>query len=163
MKITDENKPYLVGMVIIAILIMGSVFVLIGMMGETLTRDINELPNNNIDEEREKEEKYLEEEKEEVELKTVEECLADLGYHKLIYLYTTTCPACRTMTPVVQELINEGYDIYMADANKDSNYAKISNCVSLRNAVPQYVCNKDGKATASVVSKEKLIEIYNGC
>jgi thiol-disulfide isomerase/thioredoxin len=165
MKITDENKPYLIGMVIIAILIAGSIFVLIGMVGETLAKDIDNMPNNNIDEEKENgnEKPFEKEGEEEVELKTVEECLADLGYNKLIYLYTTTCPACRTMTPIVQELVNEGYDIYMADAHKDSNYAKITNCVSIRNSVPQYICNVDGTSTVSIISKEKLIEMYNNC
>ncbi len=156
MNITNENFPYLIGMIIIVILIIGSTFILISMIGTNSNIPVS-YNLNETDYEKENNELN------ESNLKSTEECLADLGYNKLIYLYTSTCPACRSMTPVVQELIDEGYDIYMADAYKDSNYAKITNCVSIKNSVPQYICNNDGVATTSIVSKEKLIEIYNNC
>lgn len=156
MEITDEKKPYLIGMVIIVLLIIGSIYLLVSMIGTSF-----EVPETDFDQER-----YLEESEnrnEEVQEKTVEECLADFGFDKLIYLHSPSCPACRRMTPVVQELVSEGYDIFIADAHQDSNYAKISNCISLQNSIPQVICNKNGIANVGGKSKEELIEIYGKC
>jgi thiol-disulfide isomerase/thioredoxin len=160
MKITNENKPYLIGMVIIVFLIIGSLFLLVSMIGSTF-----EVPESEFDQDINTE--YSLEDKnesEKIEQETVEECLADFGYTEMIYLYSPSCPACKIMTPTVQELINEGYEIYIADAYQDSNYAKISNCVKdIKGSIPQVICNKNGNAIVGTKNKEKLIEIYNEC
>jgi thiol-disulfide isomerase/thioredoxin len=161
MKITNENKPYLIGMVIIAILLVGSLYVLISMMGESVNSNLDEVKSEI---EKEKEMNLDDEKETEIKEKTIQECLADFGFNELIYLHSPSCPACRTMTPTVQELVNEGYDIYIADAHQDSNYAKISNCIKdMKGSVPQLICNKNGVAITSTKNKEKIIEIYNEC
>jgi len=66
--------------------------------------------------------------------------------------------------PIVEELIAEGYDIQIVNAQENSNFAKISNCITgMKGSVPQFICNKNGVATIGAMSKEKLIEVYNSC
>lgn len=160
MQITEQNKPYLIGMILISLLIVGAVFVLINMVGESVNSDLENI-NKEIKEEIENE---MEEESElETEKITTQQCLTELGFSKFIFLHSPSCGYCRAMMPIVESLVREGYDIQIVNAVEDSNFAKISNCMTLKNSVPQFICNKNGKADVGSMSKEELIEVYNSC
>lgn len=165
MQITEQNKPYLIGIVIIAILLVGSVYVLISMVGDSVNKNLEETEkeiladkNNTLQNENETEFQ------EESEIKTVQQCLAELGFDKFIFLHSPSCGYCKSMMPVVEGLIAEGYDIQIVNAQENSNFAKISNCITgMKGSVPQFICNKNGIPTIGAMSKEKLIEVYNSC
>ena len=159
MQITEQNKPYLLGIVIIAILIIGSVYVLISMVGDSVNKNIDDSEKEEI------EINETEDEFQEInETKTVQQCLIDLEFNKFIFLHSPSCGFCRSMMPIVEELIAEGYDIQIVNAQENSNFAKISNCITdMKGSVPQFICNKNGVATIGAMSKEKLIEVYNSC
>ena len=160
MQITEQNKPYLIGIVIIAILIVGSVYVLISMVGNTVNKEIEQSEKEKIEINETEEDTYQEIN----ETKTVQECLVDLEFNKFIFLHSPSCGFCRSMMPIVEELIAEGYDIQIVNAQENSNFAKISNCITgMKGSVPQFICNKNGVATIGAMSKEKLIEVYNSC
>lgn len=159
MQITEQNKPYLIGMILISLIIIGAVYVLITMVGESINENLE-----NVNEEIKSEIENELETESESELKTVQQCLSELGYKKFIFLHSPSCGYCRTMMPIVEELIVEGYDIEIVNAIEDSNFAKISNCITgIKGSVPQFICNKNGNAKVSSMSKEELIEIYNSC
>jgi thiol-disulfide isomerase/thioredoxin len=161
MQITEQNKPYLIGMVFIAILLIGTVYVFISTITDTINSDLNEIEENKkeIVEDKENNETEVVEEK-----TTVQECLADLGYNEFIFLHSPSCGHCRTMMPIVESLISEGYDIQIVNAIENSNFAKISNCISgMKGSVPQFICNKNGIPKIGSMTKEKLIEVYNSC
>jgi len=160
MQITEQNKPYLIGIVIIAILIVGSVYVLISMVGNTVNKEIEQSEKEKIEINETEEDTYQEIN----ETKTVQECLVDLEFNKFIFLHSPSCGFCRSMMPIVEELIAEGYNIQIVNAQENSNFAKISNCITgMKGSVPQFICNKNGVATIGAMSKEKLIEVYNSC
>lgn len=148
-------------MVFIAILLIGTVYVFISTITDTINSDLNEIEENKkeIVEDKENNETEVVEEK-----TTVQECLADLGYNEFIFLHSPSCGHCRTMMPIVEELIAQGYDIQIVNAIENSNFAKISNCISgMKGSVPQFICNKNGIPKIGSMTKEKLIEVYNSC
>lgn len=161
MQITEQNKPYLIGIVIIAILLIGSVYVLMTMVGDSINKNLEKTEN----EQKEIVNETIEEEFQELnETKTTQQCLADLNYTKFIFLHSPSCGFCRNMMPIVEELIAQGYDIQIVNAQENSNFAKISNCITdMKGSVPQFICNKNGISTIGAMSKEKLIEVYNSC
>ena len=153
MQITEQNKPYLIGIIIIALLIIGSVYLLITMIGQ---------PVDNIPEDNQLNETEQQLNETEVQ-KTAEECLAELGYTEFVFLHSPYCGYCKTMMPIVEGLIAEGYKIQIVNSQENSSFAKISNCITLKNSVPQFICNKNGVATVGAMSKEDLITVYNKC
>lgn len=142
-------------------LLVGSVYMLVSVLGDTVNKNIEEAENEKkeiIGNETEDEFQELN------ETKTVQQCLVDVGFDKFIFLHSPNCGFCRNMMPIVEELIAEGYDIQIVNAQENSNFAKVSNCISgMKGSVPQFICNKNGIPTIGAMSKEKLIEVYNSC
>lgn len=161
MEITNQNKPYLFGMILLSFILIGAVFLFINLITDTVQSD---LENNNAQIKEEIEKEINEENKENVEeTQTFQKCLADAGFSGVIFLHSTSCGHCRNMLPTVQELVAEGYKIQITNANENSNYVKISNCMKIQNSVPQLICVKDGKANVGAVNKDKIVEFYNSC
>jgi len=161
MQITEQNKPYLIGIIIIILLIVGSVYMLVSVLGDSVNKNIENSEKDKIENINETEENQFQEIN---ETKTVQQCLADLEFNKFIFLHSPSCGYCRTMMPIVEELIAQGYDIQIVNAQENSNFAKISNCITgMKGSVPQFICNKNGIPTIGAMSKEKLIEVYNSC
>lgn len=47
------------------------------------------------------------------------------GDKLLLYFYTPSCGACKAMTPVVDEMMNEKNNVYKINLTKDYNIGKI--------------------------------------
>jgi len=47
------------------------------------------------------------------------------GDKLLLYFYTPSCGACKAMTPVVDEMMNEKKNVYKINLTKDYNIGKI--------------------------------------
>jgi thiol-disulfide isomerase/thioredoxin len=93
---------------------------------------------------------------------TVQECLDNEGFDGYIFLYSTNCPHCLTMIPIVDELISEGYKIH-----KTTDSSKLRSCLSdLSGYVPEFICNTGNKEASHLgggLTKEGLIELYELC
>ena len=47
------------------------------------------------------------------------------GHKLLLYFYTPSCGACKTMTPVVEEMMDKKDNVYKINLAKDNNIGKI--------------------------------------
>lgn len=91
---------------------------------------------------------------------TVQECLENNGIDGYIFLYSTSCPHCVNMIPVIDELISEGYNIH-----KTTDSRSLSGCLKdMSGYVPEFICNVDGSVhLGGGLSKDELIELYTNC
>lgn len=93
---------------------------------------------------------------------TVQDCLNQIGFDGYIFLYSTTCPHCQTMLPIVDELIAEGYNF-----DKTTDSTDLHKCLSdISGYVPEFICNtgnKEANHLGGGLTKEDLIELYNNC
>ncbi len=93
---------------------------------------------------------------------TVQDCLDQYGFDGYIFLYSTSCPHCQNMLPIVDELIAEGYNF-----DKTTDSTDLRKCLSdLSGYVPEFICNtgnKEANHLGGGLTKEDLIELYNTC
>jgi thioredoxin 1 len=78
---------------------------------------------------------------------------------KLIAFKAAWCGPCKMMTPILKELIAEGYDIEMIDVDEESEKAEVNNVMS----IPTLDFIEDGKKYRRVLGyqpKEKVIEYF---
>ena len=78
---------------------------------------------------------------------------------KLIAFKAAWCGPCKMMTPILKELIAEGYDIEMIDVDEQSDKAEANNVMS----IPTLDFIEDGKKYRRVLGyqpKEKVIEYF---
>jgi thioredoxin 1 len=78
---------------------------------------------------------------------------------KLIAFKAAWCGPCKMMTPILKELIAEGYDIEMIDVDEESEKAEANNVMS----IPTLDFIEDGKKYRRVLGyqpKEKVIEYF---
>ena len=97
---------------------------------------------------------------------SVQECLNQIGFDGYIFLYSTSCPHCQNMLPIVDELIAEGYNFEKVTSSTPGS-EKLSQCISdLSGYVPEFICNTGNKEASHLgggLTKEELIEMYNAC
>lgn len=78
---------------------------------------------------------------------------------KLVAFKAAWCGPCKMMTPILQELIAEGYDIEMVDVDEQTEKAEANNVLS----IPTLDFMEDGKKYRRVLGyqpKEKIIEYF---
>jgi thiol-disulfide isomerase/thioredoxin len=97
---------------------------------------------------------------------SVQDCLNQIGFDGYIFLYSTSCPHCQTMLPIVDELIAEGYNFEKVTSATPGS-EKLSQCLSdLSGYVPEFICNTGNKEASHLgggLTKEQLIDMYNSC
>jgi thiol-disulfide isomerase/thioredoxin len=97
---------------------------------------------------------------------TVQECLDNEGFDGYIFLYSTNCPHCQTMLPIVDELIAEGYNIEKVTSTTPGS-ENLDNCLSdISGYVPEFICNTGNKEASHLgggLTKEDIINLYNAC
>lgn len=49
---------------------------------------------------------------------------------KLVYFYTPTCHACKTMTPIIEGMMESRSDVYKVDASMNHNAARNFNIMA---------------------------------
>ncbi len=94
-------------------------------------------------------------------------CIADYGItgNTIIFIHSNSCPYCKTMMPIVQELEQEGYTFYWAESSDQEARDVVDNCLSdiMGGYVPQFICPATAQEHTGAMSKSDLKEFANGC
>ncbi len=99
-------------------------------------------------------------------LNRVGECFNESNMiDSLIYIYDDSCPACSQMNPIVNNLINEGYNIIKVNAVTDrTNLNTVMDCsINQPSSVPSYICPIDGELNSGVISERELENMIERC
>ncbi len=83
----------------------------------------------------------------------------------VVFVHSNSCPHCRTMMPIIEELEKEGYKFYWAESSDSEARDVINNCFSnlLGGYVPQFICPKTGKEQTGGMSKADLKKFADNC
>jgi len=83
----------------------------------------------------------------------------------VVFIHSNSCPHCRTMMPIIQELEGEGYEFYWAEGSDYEAREVITNCLSdlVGGYVPQFICPKTGVEQTGAMSKAELKKFADNC
>ena len=83
----------------------------------------------------------------------------------IVFLHSNSCPHCRSMMPIIEELEEEGYNFYWAESSDSEARDVISNCFSdiIGGYVPQFICPATGNEQTGAMSKDNLREFADDC
>lgn len=83
----------------------------------------------------------------------------------VVFVHSNSCPHCRSMMPIIEELEKEGYKFYWAESSDNEAREIINNCFSdlLSGYVPQFICPKTGKEQTGGMGKDELKGFADSC
>jgi thiol-disulfide isomerase/thioredoxin len=83
----------------------------------------------------------------------------------VVFVHSNSCPHCRTMMPIVEELENEGYKFYWAEGSDSEARSVIEGCFSdlVSGYVPQFICPASGTEQTGAMSKGDLKKFAEEC
>ena len=98
------------------------------------------------------------------DVKDYGECFSE-SPDTVVFVHSNSCPHCRTMFPIVEELEEEGYKFYWAEGSDSAAREVIGTCFSdiVGGYVPQFICPKTGKEKTGAMSKSELIKFSDEC
>lgn len=82
-----------------------------------------------------------------------------------VFVYSNSCPYCRSMMTIIEELEGEGYKFYWAESSDSEAEAIVSNCFNdlLSGYVPQFICPATGEEKTGAMSKAELKGFADDC
>lgn len=83
----------------------------------------------------------------------------------VIFVHSNSCPHCRNMMPIIEELEKEGYNFYWAEGSDSEARGVIDNCFGdlLSGYVPQFICPATGEERTGEMSKDELRAFADKC
>ena len=83
----------------------------------------------------------------------------------VVFVHSNSCPHCRNMVPIIEELEEEGYGFYWAESSDSEARDVINNCFSdlVGGYVPQFICPATGREQTGAMSKDNLKEFADDC
>jgi len=87
------------------------------------------------------------------------ECAEPYGIdaETVIFYYSNTCPWCQKMKPGVEQLEDEGYSIYWAEASNAEESEVIDKCIReymTSGGIPQFICLKNAQIHVGAFADE---------
>jgi hypothetical protein len=82
-----------------------------------------------------------------------------------IFSYLPTCPHCRTMLPVIQELMRGGHGFELVDRTDPANSKMLYACLGgiVGNSVPQLICPNTGNERTGTLTMNEIVEFEQAC
>ncbi len=83
----------------------------------------------------------------------------------IVFLYSNSCPYCKSIMPIIEELEKEGYKFYWAESSDSEAGEIVSNCFNdlLSGYVPQFICPATGEEKTGAMSKAELKGFADDC
>jgi parvulin-like peptidyl-prolyl isomerase len=89
----------------------------------------------------------------------------DITPDTVIFYHASWCGHCQKMMPIVEELVEEGYNFYYAETSSGEGTEAVTKCYSdvLQGGVPQFICAGTKEYHMGSTTKEKLKEFADNC
>ncbi|MBW2982364.1 hypothetical protein KY343_05775 [Candidatus Woesearchaeota archaeon] len=86
----------------------------------------------------------------------------DTDFKQIIFAHSLSCPHCRNMMPIIEELEAEGYEFYWAEGGSISGKS-VHDCYSevMTGYVPQFICSSNKETIGGAMPKENLVAWIN--
>jgi len=96
-----------------------------------------------------------------------QDCMEQLGEdpYQVVFYHSNSCPHCKAMKPIVQELEAQGYKFLWAESSDASSMQVISSCFRevLSGYVPEFICPSSGETHIGGMSSEELAAFADAC
>ncbi|MEM4331806.1 MAG: thioredoxin family protein [Candidatus Micrarchaeia archaeon] len=156
-KAGSNKLPLIVGMVILLALLVVAVYFLIQVIGESFS---NAQSGVGFDEEAQSGYETGIGANGSV---SVKQCLSSKGYTGFVFIYSTSCPHCRNMMPIIDALSGRRYNITKVNVADSGKINEIMACVKLQPYVPQFLCTNNGEIEIGEMSEQEVIDLYGKC
>ena len=94
-------------------------------------------------------------------------CFSNYGQppSAVVFVHSNSCPHCRSMMPIIEELEDEGYQFFWAEGSDSKAEEIVSTCFSnlLSGYVPQFICPNPGEEETGEMSKAELKSFADKC